>query len=225
MCGRFSLTAAPADVQAVFALATPPALPPRYNIAPTQQVPIVRVGASGARELVLVRWGLIPYFAKDASVGNRMINARAESVTVKPSFRDAFRRRRCLVVADGFYEWQAGPFGKTPHYIRSADGRPFAFAGLWDRWRAPDGQVVESCTIITTDANATVRPLHDRMPVILEGARLDEWLDPATPPERLRALLAPPAEGALRAHPVSTLVNRPENDLPECVMPVTAESA
>lgn len=222
MCGRFSLTATPADVQAAFGVPAVPALPARYNVAPSQQVAVVRLGESGARELVLMRWGLIPGFAKDPSVGYRMINARAETLADKPSFRDAFRRRRCLVLADGFYEWQGGPFGKTPHYIRSKDGRPFAFAGLWDRWRSPEGEVVESCTIVTTEANDTVRALHDRMPVMLGQADLEVWLDPRTDRTTLEALLVPAPVDALESYPVSSLVNRPANEGPECIAPVTA---
>lgn len=221
MCGRFSLTATPADVRAVFHLDDEPVLVPRYNIAPSQDVAVVRRSAAGSRELVLMRWGLIPSFARDPAVGYRMINARAESVADKPAFREAFASRRCLVLADGFYEWQpGGPYGKTPHYIRSPDKKPFAFAGLWDRWHAPDGRALETCTIVTTDANERVRELHDRMPVVLAPEQHDLWLDPAADRDQLLALLAPAPPAALESFAVSTVVNRPDNEGPECIEPV-----
>jgi putative SOS response-associated peptidase YedK len=221
MCGRFSLTATPADVRAVFHLDEEPLLQPRYNIAPSQDVAVVRRSEAGGRELVLMRWGLIPSFARDPAVGYRTINARAESVADKPAFREAFRTRRCLVLADGFYEWQAGgPYGKTPHYIRRPDRSPFAFAGLWERWRAPDGHVLETCSIVTTSANERVRELHDRMPVVLAPEHHDVWLDPGTDRERLIALLTPAPPSAFELYAVSTVVNRPENEGPECIEPV-----
>ena len=191
-----------------------------YNVTPRAEVPVV-AESKGERVLDLVRWGLIPSWAKDMKIGDRMINARAESVADKPAFREAFRSRRCLVLADGFYEWQAGgPYGKTPHYIRSPDRKPFAFAGLWERWRAPDGAVLETCAIVTTDANERVRELHDRMPVVLAPEHHDLWLDAATDRERLLALLVPAPASRLETFAVSTVVNRPENEGPECVEPV-----
>jgi putative SOS response-associated peptidase YedK len=219
MCGRFSLTAAAADVEACFEVPPFGELTPRYNIAPSQDVVVVRLSASGGRELRLMRWGLVPAFAKDLSVGHRLINARADALATRPALREAFRHRRCLVIASGFYEWQAGPYGKTPYYLSSPDGALFAFAGLWDRWRSPARGLVESCTIITTDPNELVRALHDRMPVVLTPQQAREWLDPRTEPARLKALLGPPPDSALIAFPVSTLVNRPENDVPECLQP------
>jgi putative SOS response-associated peptidase YedK len=221
MCGRFSLTATPLDVQACFALGAPPALAPRYNVAPSQPIPIVRRAAAGGRELVLVRWGLIPPFAADRSVGNKLINARAESVATKPSFRRAFRAKRCLVPADGFYEWRrfgSGP--KQPYLVRLRSGMPFAFAGLWEEWRSPEGEMVESCAIITTEPNELVRQLHDRMPVMLAPEAFERWLAPDTPAAQLQALLVAPPASDLTMHAVSSLVNQPANDLPECITPV-----
>ena len=224
MCGRFLLTSLPDEFSALYDLPVGrEGLPwsPRYNIAPSQPVLIVRLDATGARELALARWGLIPSSARDTGSAYHTINARAETVATKPTFREAFRQRRCLVPADGFYEWQASLHGrsKTPYCVRRADGRPFAFAGLWDRWRAPDGKVIESCSIITTAANEVVHPIHDRMPVILTDEQFARWLDPATRPQALAGLLVP-AVTALEVYPVSTLVNRPENDQPECIVPI-----
>ena len=225
MCGRFTLTS-PAEVVAeLFELTQVPELPPRYNICPTRNVAAIRRGADGgARELAELRWGLIPPWAKDTKIGARMINARAETLSEKPSFRSAFKRRRCLVVADGFYEWKKSERGKQPYYIRMNDGRPIAFAGLWERWKAPSGITVESCTIITTEPNALMADLHNRMPVILSPPVYSQWLDPTMKdPTQLRDLLAPYEPNDMQADPVSTLVNSPSNDSPECVQPVASE--
>ena len=221
MCGRFTLRSKASDVAEVFGLDSLPDLPPRFNIAPTQGVPIVRLGEDGERHLSLVHWGLIPFWAKDAAIGNRMINARGDTVASKPAFRQSFIKRRCLIVADGFYEWQkTGGSKKQPFYIRLKNDRPFGFAGLWDRWKH-DGTAIESCTIITTDANELMAPIHDRMPVIVPPDSYDVWLDPAVQdPERLQPLLtAYPAE-ELTAYPVSTVVNNPRNEQPECITKV-----
>ena len=183
MCGRFLLHAPVEVLQRAFGFAERPNLQPRYNIAPTQTVAIVRrKDDGGGRELALVRWGLIPSWAKDASIGGRLINARAETVAEKPAFRGAFRRRRALVPADGFYEWRKreGDRPKQPLLIRRRDGQPFALAGLWEHWRGPEGEV-QTCTIVTTAANVVLAPIHDRMPVILDPASYDRWLDPAQP--------------------------------------------
>ena len=223
MCGRFTLRTPVKDVVAAFdVLATDFAdvLPlfAHYNIAPTQQVVAVRTDPSvGGRQLVPLRWGLVPSWADDPAIGNRMINARAETVASKPSFRAAFKSRRCLVVADGFYEWQKRGASKQPYYIQLRDGRPFGLAGLWERWRHDD-QAIESCTIITTEANELMRPLHDRMPVILPREEYASWLDPR--PDRgdvLRKLLRPYPPEDMTAYPVSTIVNNPRNDVPQCV--------
>jgi putative SOS response-associated peptidase YedK len=200
-----------------FRLPEVPELAPRYNIAPTQPVAAVRQAAD-ERELRMVRWGLVPGWASDPALGARMINARAETVSEKPAFRSAFKRRRCLVLADGFYEWQAtSTRQKQPHYFALHDRRPFAFAGLWEYWEGAEG-AFESCTIITTDANDLVRPTHNRMPVILQPADYDLWLDPAMQQAGpLEALLRPAAASAMMAYPVSRAVNNPRNDSPECV--------
>ena len=220
MCGRFTCAAPSEIVAEVFGLAEPVALAPRFNVAPTQPVAVVR-WQEGGRYLSLVRWGLIPGWATDAGVGARLINARAETVAVKPAFRSAFKARRCLILADGFYEWARRGSGKQPYWIGFADGRPFAFAGLWERWQGSEG-AVESCTIITTAANEVVAPLHDRMPVILPPASFAPWID-SNPHDAaaLPPLLRPyPPEGMV-AWPVSPRVNNPRHDDPACRAPVT----
>jgi putative SOS response-associated peptidase YedK len=198
-------------------------LQPRFNIAPTQAVAAVRrvpESSEPARQLVLLRWGLVPSWAKDPKIGNSLINARAESVAAKPAFRTAFRRRRCLVVADGFYEWQRTGTKKQPYFIRLADDRPFAFAGLWEFWEGPDHSALESCTLITTSANELMAPIHDRMPVILSPDDYDRWLDPAIQkPDQLQPLLRPYPSGEMLAYPVSTHVNNPRNEDAECIAP------
>jgi putative SOS response-associated peptidase YedK len=194
---------------------------PRYNIAPTQL--IATVANNNREELDLFRWGLVPSWAKDAAIGNRLINARAETLAEKPSFRAAYRRRRCLILADGFYEWQANPLGgaKTPYLVRLESGGPFAFAGLWEIWSAPDGSRLLSCTIITTRPNELVAPIHKRMPVILPPEAYDRWLSAEEEPsERLQPLLGPYPAEEMVAYPVSRVVNNPANDIPECVIPV-----
>jgi len=185
MCGRYSLTTAPEAMRALFDYENLPNLEPRYNIAPTQMVPVVRLAAAGRRELALLRWGLIPHWARDPSMGARLINARAETVAGKPAFRDAFAHRRCLVPADGFYEWRTENGRKQPFRIGIKGGGVFAFAGLWESWTAPEGaggaiapgDAVETVTIITTDANEKLRPIHHRMPVILPVEGYATWLD------------------------------------------------
>lgn len=220
MCGRFTSSSPGQIVAETFRLSETPELAPRYNIAPTQDVAAIR-DAEGTRELVALRWGLIPSWSKDPSIGNRLINARAETLGEKPAFRSAFRSRRCLIVADGFFEWAREGKGKQPYLIRYRDGRPFGFAGLWERWRDPDGGEVESCTIVTTEPNALVAPIHDRMPVIVPPAGHARWLDPAgSDPEALAALLRPADCDGMVAFAVATAVNNPANDSPECVRPL-----
>ena len=221
MCGRFALTVDPADLQENFPeFSFPPAYAPRYNIAPTQ--PILALPNDGTSEATFFVWGLIPSWAKDPSIGSRLINARAETLGEKPAFRSAFRNRRCLIFADGFFEWQAQPGSKSkiPHFIRLKTGEPFAFAGLWEHWSAPDGSEVKSATIVTTSPNELMAKLHNRMPVILDHDAYTQWLDPTPrPAAELQNWLTPfPAE-RMAAYPVSTLVNRPENDRPEIVQP------
>ena len=215
MCGRYSLTTAPEAIRRLCEVTAPlPNVPPRYNIAPSQDVPVVRPTVEGkGRELTLLRWGLVPHWADSPKIGYRTINARAETVATKPTFRAAFRARRCLIPADGFYEWRKEGTGKQPYRICRPDGEAFALAGLWERWQAPDGEVIESCTIIVTAANDLVRPIHERMPVILDPADFDVWLDggPAAA-NAAEALLRPCPSEALTVYPVSPRVNSPRND-------------
>lgn len=222
MCGRFTLFA-PGDVlERMFGVDEAPSLAPRYNIAPSQPVAAGRVLPDGSgREIALLRWGLVPSWAKDPAVGERMINARAETVAEKPSFRSAFRRRRCLVPADGFYEWRKAPGRKHPYFIRFRDERPFAIASLWERWEGPDGSAVETCALITTAANEAVSPIHDRMPVILDPNDYDLWLDPALQAKEalLPLLRAFPAD-EMTAFPVDLRVNNPKVDTPACIEPL-----
>jgi putative SOS response-associated peptidase YedK len=198
-----------------------PALSPRYNIAPTQSVPALRVADEGSRALVMLHWGLVPRWASVRAIGNRMINARSETLAEKPAFRDAFRRRRCLVLADGWYEWQAAPGGKQPWFVRLRDPRPIAFAGLWERWRDPaGGELLESCTIVTTGASESIRKIHDRMPAVLPEQSWDRWMDPAySDTEVLSKTLGPYDAKALRAWQVSRLVNTPRNEGPKLIEP------
>ncbi|OAI41209.1 hypothetical protein AYO40_03625 [Planctomycetaceae bacterium SCGC AG-212-D15] len=221
MCGRFTMRSSKKVLMDTFRLESAPELPLRYNVAPTQPVATVRQSAeTSGRELALMRWGLIPAWAKEASVGNRLINARAETVADKPAFRNAFRQRRCLIIADGFYEWCKREKSKQAYLIHRPDDAPFAFAGLWEKWRDPEGQTVQSCSIITTDANAMMRPLHDRMPVILRRDEYDCWLDPAYHDRhRLLELLRPCPEDGLSLTAVGSRVNNARNEGPECVEP------
>ena len=221
MCGRFTITLAADEVHEQLELGELPRdWQPRYNVAPSQPVPAVTDAQS--RQVEWLRWGLIPFWAKDMAIGSRLINARSETVTEKPSFRQAFAQRRCLILADGFYEWQRSKEKKSPsipYHFHRKDRGAFAFAGLWERWRNPEGEELRSCTILTTAANGVVAPVHDRMPVILSGADLWAWLNPAEPAE-LQALLKPYPEDWLEAYPVSRVVNNPAQDVPECVLPV-----
>jgi putative SOS response-associated peptidase YedK len=218
MCGRFTLRVSPSVVAEQFSLFEAPMLESRFNIAPSQPAPVVRAAPGPdepPRQLVLLRWGLIPSWADDPAIGNRLINARAETAAQKPAFRAAMRRRRCLVVADGFYEWQRVAKRRQPWFIRMGDDRPFGFAGLWEAWEGADHSAIESCTILTTDANELVRPIHDRMPAIIEKADYDRWLDPANEkPESLLPLLRPYPSDRMMACPVGTLVNSPSHEGP-----------
>jgi len=221
MCGRFTLTADVNTLQNAFPWVNVPGeLHPRYNIAPSQ--PVAVVPNDGKNQLDFYVWGLIPFWAKDPSIGNRMINARAETLAEKPSFKNAFKRRRCLVLADGFYEWRQEGKGrnKTPMYIQLESKEPFAFAGLWENWNSPDGSQILSCTIITTQPNALVEKIHNRMPVVLPADRYSTWLEPGEQnPAILSELLAPYPAAEMMAYPVSTYVNSPGNESPECILP------
>ncbi len=221
MCGRFTLTSTPERLAQRFGLDEPPQVAPRYNIAPGQDVLAIRLDAETARRVAIhPRWGLVPSWAKDASIGARMINARAETVAEKPAFRAAFRARRCLVPADGFYEWAVRRGPNQAHYIAPRDAEPFGFAGLWERWVDPSGGALESCTLLTRDAVESIRAIHSRMPVILDPAAYEAWLDPALDdPARLSALLQPPPEESIVCHPVSNRVNDVRVDDPACIEP------
>ncbi len=221
MCGRFTLRTPAAELVKIFELVRTLELAPRYNIGPTQPIAAVRESPTG-RELVLMHWGLIPSWAEDPRIGSRMINARSETAATKPSFRAAFARRRCLIPADGFYEWKpvAGR-SKQPFYITRRDERPFAFAGLWERWKRGESPPVESCTILTTAANALLGELHDRMPVIVSEPQFAHWLDPTIDnPKEFDAILASRPSDELKSYPVSTRVNNVRNDAAECIRPL-----
>jgi putative SOS response-associated peptidase YedK len=222
MCGRFALTLDPSELQDAF----PDFLFPtkgtrRYNIAPSQ--PILALPNDGSKQADFFIWGLIPSWAKEPSIGTRLVNARAETLAEKPSFRSAYKYHRCIIFSDGFYEWQARPGlkSKTPHFIRLKSGGPFAFAGLWENWQPADGSEVLSTTIITTEPNELIASIHNRMPVILPANSYSQWLDPAPQsPDRLNPLLLPFPSGEMEAYPVSTLVNSPGSDRMECVLRV-----
>lgn len=220
MCGRFTLTLSPELIAEVIGQIDAARIHPRYNIAPTQQVAVIREDAGGQRHLDSLRWGLIPPWAKDAAVGNHMINARSETVAEKPAFRHAFRSRRCLILASGFYEWRKEGSQKQPLYVHMKDGGSMIFAGLWESWKSPEGEIVESCTILTTCSNSLIRPLHDRMPVILGRGDWDTWLSPEATREQLTMLFQPHPSELLDMYPVGTGVNSPRNDFPELIAPI-----
>ncbi|HEY9698800.1 MAG TPA: SOS response-associated peptidase [Trichocoleus sp.] len=219
MCGRYTLAQTAERIAAAFDVADVPSMPPRYNIAPTQPIPVVRSHPqTHDRQCTLLYWGLIPSWSQDPAIGAKMINARAETVPEKPSFRTAFRKRRCLVIADGFYEWHQVDRKKQPYYFCTEDHQPFGFAGLWEHWESAEGDTIESCTIITTTANDVLQPIHDRMPVILQPTDYDFWLDPTVQDsDRLQSLLQPIDQLPLIRYPVSSVVNSPKNDSPDCI--------
>lgn len=223
MCGRYTLSQ-PGDI--LNQLGVPPdeqvEIPPSYNIAPTQDVPIVRADQDGGRHLAIVRWGLIPFWAKDEKIGNQMINARSESVAEKPAYKNAFKRRRCLLLADGFYEWQKQGKTKQPFHIYLEGHQPFTMAGLWERWdKGPEGPI-ESCTVLTTTPNSKTAEVHDRMPVILGPEARDLWLDVSIQdPELLTSVLLPYPAELMAMHPVSRAVNSPQNNGPELLRGMT----
>lgn len=221
MCGRFTLTTDLERLETRFDFqAANLSFVPRYNIAPSQSVLTV-IADEGEKRVGFLRWGLIPSWAKDSTIGNRMINARAETVAEKPSFRRALQKRRCLVLADGFYEWRKEGRTKTPMFITLKSREPFAFAGLWETWKPPTGDPVHSCTIITTSPNSLMAAIHDRMPVILPGTAESLWLDrTVADPHALLPLLTPYAAELMEAHAVSPLVNSPRNDTPVCIEPL-----
>ena len=226
MCGRFTLTeSGQVLMEELGLISIPEDFRPRYNVAPGQLILAARDGDEG-RKGAMLKWGLVPSWAKDPAIGNKMINARSESVGERPSFRRAFDRRRCIIPADGFYEWRKEGKRKIPVRFRLRDGRPFAFAGLWEAWRPQqgDGETLYTCTILTTAANELVRPVHDRMPVILSQELLDLWLDRDVPGEGVASLLRPYPAEEMEAYEVSTRVNSVANDDPECIRPVQGGS-
>jgi len=217
MCGRFALPN-PKKIAGHFNLKNIPDLAPRYNIAPSQDIVAVRfLPNASTRELVLLNWGLIPFWAKDKKIAYKMINARAETIADKPAFRGAFKHHRCLIPASGFFEWSHKNKIKQPYFIGLKDAPIFAFAGLWEHWEGDNGEIIESCTIITTDANKTVGSMHDRMPVIIEPGQYDRWLASETEKKNLLSLLVPFPDKAMLAYPVGLEVNNPKNDNPNCL--------
>jgi putative SOS response-associated peptidase YedK len=228
MCGRFTLTQSPELIAEIFELEDLPQFVAGYNIAPTQPVPVIRLDHA-QRQFDYLYWGLIPSWTKDPTIGSRLINARSETVTEKPSFRAAFKRRRCLIVADGFYEWQKlepesgtkkTSAKKQPYYFHLTDHQPFGFAGLWEHWQSPAGDQIESCTILTTNANELMQPIHDRMPVILPAAAYQDWLDSTVQTTEIIPLLQPYPEEQMHCYPVSLQVNNPRHDDPDCIAPL-----
>ena len=226
MCGRYTLHHKPVEIEERFEVETNLELfEPRYNIAPTQMVPVVRHPRSGdeTREVAPCKWGLIPYWATDPKIGNKLINAKAETIAEKPSFKHSFAKRRCLIPADGFYEWEKrGKEPSQPFYIRRRDGGLFAFAGLYEGWRTPEGALLESCTIITVEPNELLSKIHNRMAAILRPEEEAAWIDPKSKMEDLLRMLRPYEPDELEAIPVSRVVNSPAQDIPECITPIQA---
>ena len=228
MCGRFTLITEPEELKEVFNIADVSncQLEARYNIPPTTKVAtVLKIAESQQRECQLLRWGLIPSWSKDSRMGAKLINARAETLTEKPSFRSAFKRRRCLVLADGFYEWKRLGTKKQPYYFHLQNKQPFAFAGLWEQWQSPENEKIISCTIVTTDANELLQPIHNRMPVILHQKDYEKWLDPQLQnTELLQELLQPYPAEEMTAHAVSTRVNNPKHTSLDCIRPQREEN-
>jgi putative SOS response-associated peptidase YedK len=220
MCGRFTVTSSPEALRALYRYAEQPNFPPRYNVAPTQPIATVRLH-EGKRQFVLMRWGLLPSWVKDPRTFTLLINARGESVCDKPAFRAAMKRRRCLIPADGFYEWKAAGARKQPYYVRAKSGAPLTFAGLWETWTGPNGEELDTATIVTTEANRMLSAIHGRMPAILQPEAFDLWLDCDHVDARTaEALIRPAPEDLLEAYEVSTAVNRTANDNPKLVEPL-----
>jgi putative SOS response-associated peptidase YedK len=224
MCGRYTIISAPEAIRALFRYEEQPNFPPRYNVAPTQPVPVVRLD-EGRRRFLLMRWGLIPSWVKDPRTFSLLINARGESVNEKASFRMAMRRRRCLFPADGFYEWRQVGAEKQPFHIRPRAGGPMAFAGLWETWSGPNGEEMDTAAIVTTTANRTLASIHPRMPVIVAPDAFDFWLDSRIDGETAAALITPAPEDFFEAYPVSPAVNRFANDAPELIERVQPTAA
>jgi len=223
MCGRYLLISPVEAMRRFFDVGGLLNLPPRYNIAPTQDAPVLRLDKSGNRELMQMRWGLVPLWAKDLSGGARCINARSETVATNSTFRDAFLRRRCLIPSDGFFEWEKKGKVRQPWWIGPAEGGLMALAGVWERWRNPEGGVVRTYAVITTAANEMVSRLHDRMPVVVPPEDFAVWLNPETTADRLKAIMRPYPSERMRAHPVSRRLNDVRNDDEECIAPEPEE--
>jgi putative SOS response-associated peptidase YedK len=225
MCGRYAIAGPdPSQLRGRFPVGESVEIRRRWNVAPTDEVLTVTTTREGEPRGELLRWGLVPHWAKDPGMGAKMINARAETVAEKPAFRDAFAARRCLIVADGFYEWRREGGRPQPMWITRADGEPFAFAGLWATWHGPDERVLRTCSIVTTHANDALAPIHDRMPVMLAPETEADWLDPAAPPELLHELLRPAPDREVAHRPVGYAVNSVRNDGPECLEAPEAEA-
>jgi putative SOS response-associated peptidase YedK len=225
MCGRYCITSAPEAIRALFRYREQPNFPARYNVAPTQPVPIVRL-AEGERQFALVRWGLIPSWVKDPKAFTLLINARAESVNDKPAFKNAMKRRRCLFPADGFYEWKPVGSSKRPYFARAVAGGPIAFAGLWETWTGPNGEEMETAAILTTQANAAMATVHHRAPVIVPPEQFDFWLDCRNVDEKMAAeILQPAPDGSMEVYEISPAVNRVANDAPSILEPYSADDA
>ena len=224
MCGRYAITTAPEAIRALFRYREHPNFPPRHNVAPTQPIGIVRM-TDGYREYALVRWGLIPSWVKDPRAFSLVINARGESVNEKPAFKNAMKYRRCLVPADGFFEWKREGEKKRPWFVRHRGGGPIAFAGLWENWIGPNGEEVETAAIVTTTASRSISHIHDRMPVILPPEAFDFWLDPKVDALTAAAAIAPAPDAEIEAYEVSSAVNRTANDTPALVEPLTEPEA
>jgi putative SOS response-associated peptidase YedK len=221
MCGRFALPYPSKTVAEHFAVPDEISFAPRYNIAPSQKISVIRSRKDGVDlQLTMMRWGLIPSWAKDVTIGYKMINARAETVGEKPAFRSAFKQRRCLIAAGGFYEWKRAGKHKQPYYLTTEDKAIFAFAGIWEQWHSPAGELVESCAIITTEANSTVRSIHDRMPAIITPTYYNLWIQPGGDKDELQHLLRPSPSSSLLIYPVSDMVNSPKNDSPGCLQEI-----
>jgi putative SOS response-associated peptidase YedK len=225
MCGRYCILSAPEAIRRLFRYLEQPNFPPRYNVAPTQPVPIVRM-VEGERHFALVRWGLIPSWVKDPKTFTLLINARGESVNDKPAFRNAMKRRRCLFPADGFYEWKREGAGKRPYFARLKSGGPLAFAGLWETWTGPNGEEMETAAIVTTAANRTLAAIHDRAPVIVPPEAFDFWLDTINVDAKTAAAaIAPAPEGSMEVYEISPAVNLVANDSPALIEPYSADAA
>lgn len=223
MCGRFVITSPPDAMRRLFRYGEQPNFPARYNVAPTQPIPVVRL-INGARAFTLMRWGLLPGWVKDPKGFTLLINARAETAAEKPAFRNALKRRRCLLPADGFYEWKREGALKQPYFIRRRDRAPFAFAGLWETWSGPGGEEIDTAAIVTTEANADLTALHHRMPVTIDPGDFDAWLDDASDAAAVQRLMRPAPEGQFELFPVSDAVNKVINDDPRNIEQVAARA-